>query len=220
LSLARLGARVTGVDISDEAIEFADRLATDSGIAATFVRADVYDWLEQTGAGGDRFDIAFTSYGVFPWIPDINRLARGVREILTDGGRWVSIEFHPAAMIFDDQWRAHYPYGTGGDPHEWNDGVGDYVADSGETLAPSGYAEGVKEFRNPHRCHEFCWGTAQVVQALIDAGFGIERIVEYPFANGCRQGEGMRRLPGNRYAVPEGLPQIPLMIGWSVIRCD
>src|SRR5690242_3739635 len=41
LSLARLGATVTGVDISDTAIDFARQLAHDSGIAATFLRADV-----------------------------------------------------------------------------------------------------------------------------------------------------------------------------------
>src|SRR5689334_22694442 len=45
LSLARLGARVTGVDISDSAIEFARRLSEESGIAGTFFRSDVYDWL-------------------------------------------------------------------------------------------------------------------------------------------------------------------------------
>ena len=51
LSLARLGARVTGVDISDEAIARATQLAADAGIAASFVRADVYDWLATTAAG-------------------------------------------------------------------------------------------------------------------------------------------------------------------------
>ena len=48
LSLAALGAEVTGVDISDEAINFARKLSTDSGISAHFVRADIYDWLAET----------------------------------------------------------------------------------------------------------------------------------------------------------------------------
>lgn len=43
LSLARRGASVTGVDISDEAIAFARRLSAESGIPGTFHRADVYD---------------------------------------------------------------------------------------------------------------------------------------------------------------------------------
>src|SRR5262245_52108836 len=59
LSLARLGAQVTGVDISDEAIAFALRLSADSGIPGAFARADVYDWLEQAHAAGQRFDRVF-----------------------------------------------------------------------------------------------------------------------------------------------------------------
>src|SRR4051812_10965825 len=39
LSLARLGATVTGVDISDTAIDFARQLSADSGVPATFVRS-------------------------------------------------------------------------------------------------------------------------------------------------------------------------------------
>src|SRR5437016_320404 len=41
LSLARRGAIVTGVDISDTAIDFARQLSADSGIPASFERADV-----------------------------------------------------------------------------------------------------------------------------------------------------------------------------------
>jgi len=58
LSLAALGARVTGVDISDEAIEFARGLSRDAGIEASFVLADVYDWLTEARARGDRFDVS------------------------------------------------------------------------------------------------------------------------------------------------------------------
>src|SRR3712207_2641501 len=48
LSLALLGASVTGVDISDEAISSARRLSMSSGIPADFVRADIYDWLTRS----------------------------------------------------------------------------------------------------------------------------------------------------------------------------
>src|SRR5690606_31628579 len=56
LCLAALGAHVTGVDISDAAIELARALSSDSGIAATFERDDVLPWLERTAARGERFD--------------------------------------------------------------------------------------------------------------------------------------------------------------------
>src|SRR5260370_16611384 len=61
---AQLGAVVTGVDISDEAIGFAQQLSLDSGIPATFERADVFDWLEQARENHRQFDIVFSSYGL------------------------------------------------------------------------------------------------------------------------------------------------------------
>src|SRR5436309_11262198 len=59
LSLAQLGAKVTGVDISDTAVAFARELSEESGIPATFYRSDIYDWLEETAKNGERFDIVF-----------------------------------------------------------------------------------------------------------------------------------------------------------------
>ena len=218
LSLAALGARVTGVDISDEAIEFAQGLSRDSGIDASFVRADVYDWLKAARSSGDRYDLAFGSYGALPWLPDLSLWAAGVFEILEPGGRLALIEFHPAAFVFDEQWQPRYPHGTGPKPLEWKEGVGDYVGESGAALAPSGFEAGEERFENPHPCFEFSWSTSQVIQALVDAGLVLERFVEYPYANGFRQGERMRELDARRFAPPEGFPSIPLMYGVAAVR--
>ena len=218
LSLAAMGALVTGVDISDGAIDFARGLSKDSGIDASFVRSDVYDWLEAAGSRGDRYHLAFASYGALPWLPDLGRWAAGVCEILEPGGRLALIEFHPAAFVYDEQWHPRYPHGTGPEPLEWKEGVGDYVGQSGAALAPSGFEAGEVRFENPHPCFEFSWSTSQVIQALIDAGFVVERFVEYPYANGFRQGEGMRELDEGRFATPEGFPTIPLMYGVAAVR--
>ena len=83
LSLAALGALVTGVDISDEAIAFARRLSTDSGIAANFTRADIYDWLEREAAENPAsYEIAFSSYGFLCWLSDLTVWAKGIHAIL------------------------------------------------------------------------------------------------------------------------------------------
>src|SRR5436309_2639018 len=68
LSLGQLGAEVTGVDISDTAIDFARTLSRDAGIPATFYRADVYDWLADAARQHQQFDIAFSSYGALIWL--------------------------------------------------------------------------------------------------------------------------------------------------------
>jgi Methyltransferase domain len=43
LSWARLGATVTGVDFSEQAIELATGLAAELGLDASFIRSDVYE---------------------------------------------------------------------------------------------------------------------------------------------------------------------------------
>lgn len=210
--LARRGARVTGVDISDEAVDFARRLSAESGIAAEFERADVYDWLAEAARAGRRFDRAFSSYGAVCWLSDLAAWARGIAATLAPGGRFVLVEFHPVASMFDEELRLRFPYAGGGTPVAWDDGVGDYVARSGDGLLHGAeYHEGVADFRNPHASYEFPWGLGDVVGALLGAGLTLEALHEYPYANGCTFFPGMRTEDGRRFRLPEGVPEFPLM---------
>jgi Methyltransferase domain len=76
LILARAGAIATGLDFSPAAIAEARRLATEIGIAADFVCADVYD-ARQAVEG--EFDIALTTWGTICWLPDIVGWAETIR---------------------------------------------------------------------------------------------------------------------------------------------
>ncbi|WP_457582994.1 GNAT family N-acetyltransferase [Ensifer canadensis] len=209
LSLARLGAKVTGVDISDEAIAFATRLSSESGVEATFERADLFHWFDEAKTYGLAFDRVFASYGTICWLSDLGPWARGIASVLKPGGRFAFIEFHPFAMVFDEKWSPRYAYAPKEPISE--SGVGDYVAASGTGLAPDGYEQGVVDFHNPHPSFEFNWGIADVVQALIAAGLQIERLKEYPYANGWAGFEGMRDSGDGRMLPPETMPSIPLM---------
>jgi SAM-dependent methyltransferase len=213
LSLAQLGARVTGVDISDEAIARATALATESGIPATFLRADIYDWLADTAAGPARFDVAFSTYGTIGWLSDLDAWAAGVAGVLRPGGRLVLLEFHPIAFIFDEQLRPAFPYFGDGRVQLNPEGIGDYVGQSDGLLSPSGWQTGVTNFKNPQPCHEFAWTIADWLTALLRAGLELTRIRDYPYANGCQVFNNMRTLPGRRFAMPEGAPDLPLMCG-------
>lgn len=208
LSLARLGARVTGVDISDTAVDFAHRLSAEAGIPATFERADIYDWLASADAS---FDVVFSSYGALIWLSDLATWGRGIARVLKPGGRVVVLEFHPMFSVFEEGWRLTYDY-MGGTRLTF-DGVGDYVALSGEVLTPSGYQEGVVDFQNPHPSHEFCWGVAEIVTALLDAGLRLTQLREYPYSNGFKRFADMRELPAGRFGMAEGMPQIAMMLG-------
>jgi len=213
LSLAGLGADVTGVDLSGEAIRSARRLSDASGLPARFVRADVYDWLAQTAEAGRRFDAVFASYGVVCWLPDLASWAGGIANVLEAGGRFVLVDFHPAADVFDEGWNVARDYPSGGEPLLLEEGVGDYVAASGGGLAPAGFAEGVGGFENPEPCYLFRWGLGEVVTALAGAGLRITVLEEYPYSNGERHFARMRELPGRRMSPPADVPALPLMYG-------
>ena len=217
LSLAALGATVVGVDLSDEALGSARALAEEAGIPARFERADLYDWLGEAARRGRRFDAVYSSYGVVCWLPDLRAWGAGIAGVLKPSGRFVLVDFHPAVEMFDADWNLSGSYPSGGESWLLEEGVGDYVGESGGGLTPAGFSEGVQGFENPEPCHLFRWGLGEVVTALAGAGLRISALEEYPFANGERHFSGMRELPGRRMAPPEGVPRVPLMYG---LRAD
>jgi SAM-dependent methyltransferase len=218
LSLALLGATVTGVDISDEAILYARRLSSETGISAVFERADIYDWLESAVRAGRQFDVVFSSYGVVCWLHDLEAWAGGIAAILRAGGRFVLVDFHPVAEMFDERWNRARAYPSGGEPRLLPEGVGDYVGESGGGLTPEGFVDGAQDFENPHGCHLFRWGLGEVVTALAGAGLRIVALEEYPYSNGERLFAWMRELPGRRMAPPEEMPAVPLMYGICAVK--
>ncbi|MYI42086.1 MAG: methyltransferase domain-containing protein, partial [Chloroflexi bacterium] len=208
-SIARhLGARCTGVDISDEAIRFARQLSQDTGIAADFLRADIYDYFEQSER---EYAVAFASYGVLCWLSDLAAWGRGIANCLMPGGRFVLVDFHPAFAMFDEQWRLRYDF-MGGVVYEFESGVGDYVALTGSAAETKQLQAGVVDFVNPHPGFEYQWGIAEVIMALLGAGLRLTHLREYDHCNGFKPMPDMRELGGRRYAMPSHLPQrIPLM---------
>lgn len=215
LGLARLGARVTGVDISDEAVACARGLSAATGLPAEFVRAEVCEWLAQ--APPRSCDLAFASYGALCWISDLHLFARGVARVLRPGGRWVCVEFHPSVALLDEDGRPLRAPARDGEALVWPQGVADYVGDSLGALSPSGHAAGTP-YSNPHPAYEFVRTLGEIVQAFVDAGLVLSTLREWPHANGCRLFRDMRALPGRRWEPGDSLPRLPLMYGMVARR--
>lgn len=136
-----------------------------------------------------------------------HRPGTGSRRALRPGG------VPPFALYFDPHWQPAYDYFSREPIAE--SGVSDYVAESGASLAPSGYRAGVENFSNPHPSYEFQWGLADVIGALLGAGLQLERLEEYPYANGWAGFDGMRDGGGGRMLPPADRPRLPLMYGLS-----
>jgi SAM-dependent methyltransferase len=176
--------------------------------------------LDEAAAHGAQFERVFSSYGAVIWLSNLAAWARGIAHVLAPGGCFVLVEFHPILAMLDDRGeRVVADYG-GGEARSYEEGIGDYVAWAGPVLAPSGYLEGAKDFRNPLPGHEWNWSLAEVVSALLDAGLRLETLREYPYANGFPAFEGTVQLEGGRFSPAPGRPRVPLMYAVSARKPD
>ncbi len=101
-SLARLGAKVTGIDLSDKAIERAKEFAGKLNIDATFICCDIYDTPKFLD---EKFDIVFTSYGTIGWLPDLDKWAKVVSQFIKPNGKFIMADFHPVVWMFDNYFK-------------------------------------------------------------------------------------------------------------------
>jgi len=165
LSLARRGARVTGVDFSPAAVARACALAERAGLPARFVEAEV-GALPAVLDGA--FDRVFTGGGALCWLPDLAAWGRAVARLLRPGGRLVLRDYHPAMGMFapaagaDGGLRLEAPYFRAGGPSVWGDGLR-YASDQG----PAGETV------------EWAHGLGEVACALLEAGLTLECLREY-----------------------------------------
>jgi len=177
LSWAREGARVTGVDFAETAVEEARGLAAVAGLddRARFVRSDVYelpapgDLAPPGSTTDDGFDVVYTSFGVLYWLPDLVAWAEAVAGALAPGGRFYLAEHHPFTGAFDEDSTAEalsvaYPYFEGR-----------ITTDDEYSYA------GASDLENA-RAHGWAHSLGDVVTALVDAGLRIEFLHEYPWS--------------------------------------
>jgi SAM-dependent methyltransferase len=196
LSWARLGARATGVDFSQPAIELARSLSAELGIEARFVCSDLYALPD---ALDGQFDIVFTSYGVLTWLPDLRGWARVVAHFLRPGGTFYMAEIHPFASVFYDgadatDLQVFYPYFHSPEPMRF-EAQGSYATGDGET---------------EHRVtYEWAHGLADVITSLIRAGLRIEFLHEFPFAS-YRMFPFLEQDDQGRWWLPERKELIPM----------
>lgn len=101
VSLARLGADMTGLDFSPAALTEARQIAESAGAEVDFVEAEVYEAVKVLGAS--QFDLVYTGVGALCWLPDVRRWAQTVADLLRPGGRLFIREFHPMLWSLDDE---------------------------------------------------------------------------------------------------------------------
>jgi SAM-dependent methyltransferase len=203
LSWARLGAVITGVDFSSEAVAIARTLAAELQLPASFIKANVYD-LPAVLDG--TFDIVYTSRGVLGWLPDLRRWAEVVAHFVVPGGIFYLFEVHPITWIFDNQvtepvLRPRYPYFDQPEPLRFEYRSSCAVPDASVTSV------------------EYVWGhgLGQIVNALVGAGLHIEFLHEWPFGF-WRMLPFMEHGDDGWWRLPADLPSLPLSFSLRAVK--
>ena len=100
LCLVRRGAVVTGLDFSGPALDFARRLAEETGLKANFVQGTVDEAPHLTPG---PYDLVFATWGTLCWLPDMTEWARVVASVLAPGGELYCADSHPSFMTLEEQ---------------------------------------------------------------------------------------------------------------------
>ncbi|KAA9331710.1 class I SAM-dependent methyltransferase [Adhaeribacter soli] len=198
ISLARLGAIVTGVDLSDKAIEKARELDRQTETNAEFICSDLYELPEHLHK---KFDLVFTSYGTIGWLPDLDKWAKVVAHFLKPGGRFIFAEFHPVLWMFDDDLeKVAYSYFNAGPIIETESGS---------------YAD-----RHADLKQEFVWwnhGLGEVLSSLLQNGLELISFEEFDYSPYNIFRNSVEIAP-NKFRVAHLENKIPLVYALTAVK--
>jgi SAM-dependent methyltransferase len=191
VSLARLGARMTGLDFSPPALEVARRLAADCGEAVEYVQAEVYD--APAVLGTEQFDLVYTGVGALCWLPDVRRWAEVVATLLRPGGRLFIREGHPMLWALcdpreDELVVVEFPY---------------FETPTGTVFfEPNTYVEHDEELASPEII-SFNHGIGEILTALAGVGLHLDHFEEHQSVPWNPLGAAMVELPNGEFQLRE-----------------
>lgn len=171
LSLSKLGATVSGLDLSNESIKHAREITEAAGHTISYHEADVYSAPEVLGHS--QFDLVYTGIGALCWLPDMTRWAETVAKVLRPGGRLFVREGHPMLGALGTElgegamFPLEYPYHPHTEP---------IIESTSGTYVPTD--EDVPETTS----YEWTHSLGEVVMALLGAGFRLDLLEEHDSA--------------------------------------
>jgi len=196
LSLARLGAIVTGLDFSGAALDHARRVSAEGGPHVDYVEADVYDAPDVLGE--HRFDLVYTGVGALCWLPSVTRWADTIVRLLRPGGELFIREGHPVLWALDDPRPDQLPVLAF--PYFETEGIPFTESDT--------YTDQDAPLASPDIVH-FNHGLAEIFNALWDAGMEITMFEEHRSVPWNPLGEAMADVGGGEYQLRDRPDRLP-----------
>ena len=206
LSLARMGAEVTGLDFSPAALEAGAKLADQLALDVRWIQADAQRADE--ALAGETFDMVFASFGVFCWIPDVRRWMASAANLLAPGGVLYVADGHPVMDIFEDD--ANKPYGIDFRYSYFHQGA--TVFAPGPTYADDGSGAVMPE------SVEYTHTLGELVTAVAQAGLELEFLHEFPrcFFHRCKSMN--ERVPGVWDFPPPLTGKLPMVFSLQAVK--
>ncbi|MFA8435038.1 MAG: class I SAM-dependent methyltransferase [Marinifilaceae bacterium] len=199
LSFARLGAEVTGVDLSDESIKVAKELATELELPAKFIRSNVYE-IEQVL--DEKFDIIFTSYGALNWLNDLDKWAEIIHHHLKPGGVFYMVEFHPFIYTLNEELQIGENY---------------FKTKPIETVVEESYTDNSLVSNKGLKHVEWHHSLSEILNSLIKNGLQIEHFNEFPYqVYNCFK--NMTEIEKGKWVFEKYKDQIPYMYSVRAIK--
>lgn len=166
LSLARLGARMSGLDFSSASLAEARTLAQRCNTPIDYHESDVFAATDVLPRG--EFDLVYTGIGALCWLPSIERWAQTVGALLKPGGRLFIREGHPMLWALDEEQRdslqVAFPYFERSEPLIWDEDTTYVETDSSLKATVT---------------HEWNHGLGEIISALLAQGLEITGLVEH-----------------------------------------
>lgn len=173
--LAVLGAEVTVFDISEDNKRYALELADAAKVHIDYQVCDVLE-IDMAKFGG-IFDVVFMEGGVLHYFHDIDLFMGILHGLLKPGGKMICSDFHPFTKVMD----------TLGLEQPTMSYFSTDIFD-GEMAHARFYDEEIrKQFP---KCSYRKYTISEIINAVIDAGFGIQKFDEHPsWTNSAIPGE-------------------------------
>jgi SAM-dependent methyltransferase len=165
ISLAHRGAIVTGLDFSDAALDAARGFALKAGRDIRFVRSDIYD---APAALGERYEVAYVTWGAINWLPDIFRWAKVVADVLEPGGFLYLAESHPNTLCLEEIDGRLVPY------YAWRTPRSEPLAQN----VPSTHTGDTRPLAHT-RTYEWVHPLSDILAALKQAGLTLDSVHEH-----------------------------------------
>ncbi len=206
LSLARLGATVTGLDQSGTSLDAARALFESVDTPGCFVESDVYGAAEALDS--EQFDLVYTGVGAINWLPDIARWGEVVAALVRPGGSFYIREGHPMLCALDDERDdtalvLKYPYFETVEPMTF---------DQTETYVDTAGAEVTETVS-----HEWNHGIGEVFMALTNAGLRVTTLDEHRFLDWRFFAHQIER--DERFRLPDDqIDMVPMMYSMAASK--